>query len=91
MKPGDEEALLGAPRVRIELDAPLAITLLGLLQLCQRHPALSGNALAFARSLAADLVERLSLTPNLRAICLAGDNPEHDERETGSRIILPGG
>ena len=95
-KPGDAEALASLEPFALELDAQSGFYLLGLLQLSLRHPGLAasgGPSWKFGQALCGLLTDCLSVTPNLRAICLAGADPKFAARSTASasRIILPRG
>jgi hypothetical protein len=62
-----------------------AFTLLAVLQLALRHPALDGYPEVFARSLAEEIERRLCVTPALREVARRGWDQKFDEpRSNGS-------
>jgi hypothetical protein len=92
LSPADLEALTSAPPIGIELDGTQALIIMAALQLALRHPEYddSSPTSAFVNSIAKGLAERLSLTPNLKALCNVGWRA-NDAPPTVSRLILPPG
>lgn len=92
LRGSDMEALFNAEPVVFNLPLPHAFMLLSLIQVALRHPDVSLQEFVaqFGEVFGRQLQEKLSLTPNLSAVCEAGwPKPCPEQNETP--IILPPG
>lgn len=88
----DLEALMSAEGLSFNLPAAHSFMLLSLIQLALRHPDVSPNEMVaqFGNVFGRQLQEKLSVTPNLAAVCEAGWIPQIVEEEQSPIVFPPG-